>query len=316
MRRTVRSGEPQVEGLAVGTKHPRQGRQGCVDLRIAIVGGAHDRGVQPERHVVHEHVTVQVGEIESAFHGVAVGVQCAHHVVAVQPEIECEVVAGPGRDDHHRQPGLRRDRCDHRLRAVPARHAEHIDAARGRIADPLEPVLARLEDHRLDPAPAAFVHEVEVLRLAAARLQVHEQHAADRGAHRRAGYIGRLERARRGSERVLRQSDGDEEQASSNRERHSERTLCAEHHNDDPDPGGDRDGAPEHPSGGDPREGDPESCDEEHEEYQMDQHAPGLIRDLSHGGDHHNRNQGDRCDRRGSLSRGGSDVGAIHGSQG
>ena len=44
----VRPGEPQVEWLAVGTEHLRQGRQGCVDLRVAILGGAHDRGVQAE----------------------------------------------------------------------------------------------------------------------------------------------------------------------------------------------------------------------------------------------------------------------------
>ena len=209
----VRPGESQVERLAVGTKDPRQRRQGCVDLRVAILGGAHDRGVQPKRHVVHEHVAVQVGEIDPAFHGVAVRVQRAHHVVAVEPEVEREVVAGAGGDDHHRQPGLRRDRRDHRLRAVPARHAEHIDAARGHIADPLEPVLPRLEDHRLDPSPAALVHEFEVLCLAAARLQVHEEHAAGRGAHRRAGDVGRLERAHRGPKGVLRQSDGNHEQA-------------------------------------------------------------------------------------------------------
>ena len=47
----------------------------------------------------------------------------------------------------------------------------------------------------------------------------------------------------------------------------------------------------------------------------MNQQAAGLIRDLSHRGDRHNRNQGDRRDGRGSLSRGGSDVGAIHRSQ-
>ena len=44
----------------------------------------------------------------------------------------------------------------------------------------------------------------------------------------------------------------------------------------------------------------------------MDQDTAGLIRDLSHGGDHHNRNQGDRRDRGGPLLRGGSDAGAIH----
>ena len=106
-----------------------------------------------------------------------------------------------------------------------------------------------------------------------------------------------------------------DEQADSDRERNGERTLRAEQRDDDPDRGGDRDDAPEHPSGGDLREGDPESCDEEREECQMDQHAAGLIRDLSHGGDRHDRNQGDRCDRRGSPASGGSDVGAIHRSQ-
>ena len=147
-------------------------------LASRYCGRAHDRGVQTERHVVDEHVTVDVGEVEPALDRVAVGVQRPDDVVAVEPEVEREVVPCAGGDDHHRQPELGGDGADHGLRAVAARHAEHVDAARGHVAHPLEPVLTRLEHDRFDPSAAAFVDEVEPLRLAAARLEVHEQDAA------------------------------------------------------------------------------------------------------------------------------------------
>ena len=75
-------------------------------------------------------------------------------VVAVEPEVEREVVARPGGHADVRQIVLHRDLRDERLRAVAARHADHIGRASG-LAGERSQVVAALEEDRLDPAPSS-----------------------------------------------------------------------------------------------------------------------------------------------------------------
>ena len=142
---------------------------------------------------------VHVAEVHRALHGLAVGVERPDDVVAVEAEVQGQVVARAGRHDDHRQTELGGDGADHGLRAVAAGHAEHVHAAGGHVAHGLDPVHPRFEHDRLDAAPLALVDEVEPLGLAAARLEVHEQHATGGRRHGRAGGLTLgLERAHRG----------------------------------------------------------------------------------------------------------------------
>ena len=107
-------------------------------------------------------------------------VEGADDVVAVDAEVEREVVARAGGDAGVRQAALGGDRGDDRLRAVAAGHRERVGAAIDRVADERLEVVARLQLDRLDPARARLVGEREALRLAAARARVEEQHRSAR----------------------------------------------------------------------------------------------------------------------------------------
>ena len=79
-----------------------------------------------ERGVVDEDAAVDLGEVDRRSPPVDEGVEGADDVVAVDPEIEREVVAGTGRDAREGQVVLGCDRGDERLRAVAARGRERI----------------------------------------------------------------------------------------------------------------------------------------------------------------------------------------------
>ena len=172
--------------------------------------GAHDRGVEAERDVVHEHVAVDVGEVHRPLHGLSVGVERADDVVTVEAEVARQVVPRARRHDDHGQSHLDRHGADHRLGSVASGHAEDVHAAGGHVPDHLEPVLARLQHHRSDATLRALVHEMEAFRLTTPGLEVHEQDASGGGRYRRALGLALLERADRGAHRVLREGDGDE----------------------------------------------------------------------------------------------------------
>ena len=53
-----------------------------------------DGGVHAERGVVDEDAVAEQGQVDAALDGVAVRLQCGRDVVAVEPEVEGEVVAG------------------------------------------------------------------------------------------------------------------------------------------------------------------------------------------------------------------------------
>ena len=101
-------------------------------------------------------------------------------IVAVDAEVEREVVAGAGGHARVRQPELGGDRGDDRLRAVPARHREPVRAALDRAADEHLEIVTRLQLDRLDPPLARLLGEREALRLPAAGARIEEQHRSAR----------------------------------------------------------------------------------------------------------------------------------------
>ena len=82
-----------------------------------------------------------------------------------------------GRDHHHRDTALCSNAGDERLGPIATGHADHVGAPVDRIHREVEQVVAGLEYDGFDSTTAALVHEVEPLRLSAAGLEVHDEHA-------------------------------------------------------------------------------------------------------------------------------------------
>ena len=183
----ARAGPAQVELAAAGAEHVRHGVEQRAYLRVAVALALDGLGVEPERDVVDEHAAVDLGQVDGSLAAVDERIEGADDVVAVDAEVEREVVARAGGHARVGQPVLGGDRRDDRLRAVAAGHREPVGAALHGPANERLEVLAGLQLDRLDPARACLVGEREALRLAATRARVEEQHRPAR--RRSAGQI-------------------------------------------------------------------------------------------------------------------------------
>ena len=166
----VGTGPAQVELAAAGAEHVGHGVEQRAYLRVAVALALDGLGVEPERDVVYEHAPVDLGQVDGSLAAVDERVEGADDIVAVDAEVEREVVPGAGGYAGVRQPALGRDRRDDRLRSVAAGHRERVGAAIKCPADERLEVPRRSELDRLDPACARLVGKLEALRLAAARL--------------------------------------------------------------------------------------------------------------------------------------------------
>ena len=160
-------------------------------LRVAVALALDRVGVEAERDVVDEHAPVDLGQVDAALAAVDERVERADDVVAVDAEVEREVVARARRDAGVGQVELGGDRGDDRLRAVAAGHRQPVGAAGDRVAHELLEVPRGAELDRLDPARAGLVGQREALGLAAAGLRVEEQHRPLRRRHAAAAARGR-----------------------------------------------------------------------------------------------------------------------------
>ena len=200
VRLPARTGPAHVELASVGPEHVGHGVEQCAQLCVAVALALDRLGVEPERDVVHEHAVVDLGQVHDSLAAVHERVEGADDVVAIDSEVQCEVVPGAGGNAGVGQPALGRDRRDDRLRSVAAGHRERVGAAFHRPADERLEVVALLQLDRLDPSGACLVGEREALRLAATRAGVEEEHRtlrrgrvrevhvhADSGTRRRQG---------------------------------------------------------------------------------------------------------------------------------
>ena len=143
-----------ADSCPAGLRHSRSGALGVrserfgdgveqrVQLRLPVSRTLHRVGVQPERDVVDEHPPVDLGQVDPPLAAVHERVERADDVVAVDPEVEREMVPGARRYARVRQVELGRDHRDHGLRAVAAGHRERVRALLHRAADELLEVVA------------------------------------------------------------------------------------------------------------------------------------------------------------------------------
>jgi carbamate kinase len=171
----VRIGPPERRFL-VGAVGVRDGGEQRSQLRVPVRRPLHGFAIEPERDVVHERPAVHLGEVDDAFDAVDQRFEGADDVVAIDAEIEREMVAGPRRHAGVRERVLGCDRRHDRLRPVAARHGERVGSARYRVADELGQVRAGRELAGLDPSCARLGGQPEALGLAAPRPWVVEEH--------------------------------------------------------------------------------------------------------------------------------------------
>jgi hypothetical protein len=108
-----RPGEIQARSLRsdnVGNR-VQQGAQ----LRLTVTRALHRRRVQAERDVVDEDLAVHLSQVDAPLAAIDEGIQGADHVVAIDSEVEGEVVPGSRRHARVGQVQLRGDRSHYRL---------------------------------------------------------------------------------------------------------------------------------------------------------------------------------------------------------
>ncbi len=118
-----------MTGQQVG-EHVEEG----LDLVIAVGGAVHHSPVGAEGHVVDKGPSADESEVDAQFDAVGERVQAGRRVVPVQAEVQREVVAGAGRDDHEGEAVSSRDAGYECLRSVAAGHAEQVRPAAHRRA--------------------------------------------------------------------------------------------------------------------------------------------------------------------------------------
>ena len=150
-------------------------------LAVAVPRALDRLGVHAERHVVDEHPPVDLGEVHPPLPAVDEGVERTDDVVAVDPEIEREVVARARRNAGVRQRALGGDRSHDGLRAVSPGHRQRVRTAFDRGPDERLEVVAPLQLDRLDPPRAASSARAKCSALPPPGLRVVEQHRPARG---------------------------------------------------------------------------------------------------------------------------------------
>ena len=146
--RCLRSSGPvhaQVGQRSIRAEGLRHGLRDRAELRLPVALSLHGLRVDSQRDVVHEHPAVDLGQVDVPFAAVGQRVQRPDDVVAVDPEVEREVVARPGRDAGVRQPVLGGRRGDDGLRAIAPGGGQGVGAAFDRYLDELAEVVARTQ---------------------------------------------------------------------------------------------------------------------------------------------------------------------------
>ena len=137
--------------------------------------------VDPERDVVEEEAAVHLRDVDPALDAVGERVERAEQVVAIDAEVEREVVARAGGHADEREPcataAAATTASDPSPPAMPSASAPRATAS----ATSVGKIVVRAQDDHLDSALARPLGEAGTRSLAAARPRVDEQHGLLRG---------------------------------------------------------------------------------------------------------------------------------------
>ena len=166
--------------LPPGPRTSGSGVEHGADLCFAVAGALDRVGVEAERDIVDEYPTVDLGEVHPALTAINERVKRADDVVAVNAEIECEVIARTGGHARVWQPELGSDRGNDRLRTVPAGHRKAVRTALDRATYEHLKVVAGLQLDRLDATLSSLLGERKALRFPATGARIEEEHRLSR----------------------------------------------------------------------------------------------------------------------------------------
>ena len=173
--------ELQVGCGAARSENVRRRREERSRLGVPVGWLSNSVAVDPEGDVVEEEAAVHLRDVDPALDTRGERVERAEQVVAIDAEIEREVVPCAGRRADER-PSVRDGCCgDDSERPVAAGHAERVRAARHGVGDQRGKIVVRAQDNHLDSALARTLGESGTRSLATARPRVDEQHGLLRG---------------------------------------------------------------------------------------------------------------------------------------
>ncbi len=182
-------GADRQSGAVLMRQHVGQQPQDGADLVVAVRRTPHDLRVRAEGRVVDEDAPSDAPEVHPELHPVGEGFQAPRRVVPVEPEVQGEVVARPGRNHHERHPVLRRHTRHQRLRPVTTRRTEQVRApGDGLTGEPDDvPGAGRIEQHHVSAERLRLLLQPETPHLSAARARIHQQTGTFRRRDRTAG---------------------------------------------------------------------------------------------------------------------------------
>ena len=129
---TVGTRPAEIGGFAARPEQRRQLVEGGGHLGVAVLLGLRDLPVDAERHVVDEHAAIDLSQVDAPLDRRTEGVERAHDVIAVEAQIEREVVARAS--GHHDVRDARRAATDATKACDPSPPAIPITSAPRAIA--------------------------------------------------------------------------------------------------------------------------------------------------------------------------------------
>src|SRR5580700_8034099 len=174
-RRAVRLRAQPCSAMAL--QQVRKRIQGRIQLVAAVGRGLDHLRVRAERRVVDERLAVDHPEVDPQLDSIGQSTQTGGRVLAIQPQVEGEVIARARADDDERDAVLGRDPGHEGLRSVASGDAEQVGACLDGLAGHLGDIdgLGAANEEHLGAEFFGLALQVELRDLPAAGLRVHDQ---------------------------------------------------------------------------------------------------------------------------------------------
>ena len=212
--------------VGVGSEDLRRDVEQRFGFRVAVALALDRFAVDAERDVVDEDLSVDDAEVDATFSTFDERIEGSDGVVAVDAEVECEVIAGARGNTRVRQIVRRRDVGHDRLRTVAASHRECVGTVGdGALGEGSQIVSLDQFDGPVTPT-FRFIGEVEPVGFAVAGPSVVDEHGSARGCDDGQRH--------RDPERSRRRCDGDRKQRDHD-ECADQQPPAAQHDDDDGD---------------------------------------------------------------------------------